>query len=186
MSAKAKQTMSYEYLVDYCKRLRREHEKAEAIFFLFLISVEEQHGPAWKEAGCATFDQFIRSNELCMVDRYRLFKAGVSKAGAEKAAAFGVPWTISVGRIREASEVQKMNERAKAFVEVNRTAPSQLAVSSWEAEARGAERSGEHTERATARASELMRLRAENAKLKTDLAAALARVAELEAKMRKK
>lgn len=178
--------MGYEQLVDECKRLRHEFEKSEARFFLFLIVVEDEHAEAWKESGHGNFDSFLRSNDLCMVDRYRAFRAGAEKVGPEKAAAYGVPWVIAAGRMQDRG-VTHLGERAKAFLEVHKTAPSALVVKTWEAEERGKERAENEgaPDRTRQHASELARLRAEVAKYKTDLAAAKKRISDLESELAK-
>lgn len=170
--------MTYEHLVEECKRLRLRSEMAEAEFFAFLMVAERQHQSIWAEAGCTTFEQFLTSNHLCKPDRYRFFAIGVDRVGLDAALANGAYWTICAGRMPEPSksDLQKFDDRAKAFVQLERTLPSEEAVRQWAAEIAGRE-----TEpRKIVQVGELERLREENRILHAKLAAAEKRIAELE------
>ena len=177
--------MTYEQLVTECKRLRVETERAEVQFFLFLVKVEKEHADVWREAGCADFDQFLKSNHLTKPERYRFFLRGLDSVGEKMALENGVPWTISAGMLMLTTPeaMPSFEARAAAFVASERAAPSEEAVRQWRAEVdtRAAPPVG------ITRATELMRLREENKKLRADLAAAQARIAELEgnAKLKK-
>lgn len=172
--------MNYEELIAECKRLRREAERAEATFLAFLMKCEKSYEEVWRGAGCETFDQFIRSNDLCKPDRYLLFAVGVGRVGLQAALANGAHWTIQAGRMRDPSDeiLEAFQERATDFVSVHGVAPSNETAREWAAELQPAR---ENTA-GQARASELRRLRAENARLRAELKAANARIEELEGK----
>ena len=129
--------MTYEELVEKCKKLRGRHERAEAEYFVFLVEVETTMSDTWKGAGCATFDQFLRSNHLADSDRYRFFQIGLNQVGLSDALNNGVAWTTARGRINGASKdaLEEFSARAKAFVEVENLAPAEQTVSEWAREA---------------------------------------------------
>ena len=171
-------TMTYEQLVSECKRLRGRHERAEAEFYVFLMTAEREHSEVWQEAGCADFKQFLRSNHLCDTDKYRFFAIGVDRAGLDEALANGAPWTIERGRMDQAAPkaIEEFTNRARAFVETESVAPSEQTVREWRSQV--AARANEHA--TVRRVDELNRLREENKHLKAELKAAKARIAELE------
>lgn len=159
--------MTYEELVAECKRLRGTAERAEAEFLIFLMLVEREHSEVWSEAGCDTFEQFIKSNTLCEFGRYRMFSIGVDRVGVDAARINGAHWTIAAGKEPAPSEkaLKEFAARASAFVEVNGVAPSEQASRTWRAEVFG--RTGK--EHATVRkVDELHRLRAENDALRAE------------------
>lgn len=176
--------MTYEQLIEECKRMRARHERAEAEFFLFLMKVDVEHTETWREAGCSDFDQFLRSNHLGKPDRYRAFAAGVAKVGVEAALSNGAPWTMSAGVLAATTPeaLPAFSARAEAFVASESVAPSEEAVRQWRAEldTRASPPAG------ISRASELVRLREENKVLRAKLAAAEARIAELTGATKKK
>lgn len=102
--------MNYEELIQHCIGLRRALERDEARFFLGLVAVEEHHMQLLRDNGCDTFDMFIRSHELCRVERYRAFSSGLRALGdRERAQALGAPAVIAAAKLRDAS-------RAESFV----------------------------------------------------------------------
>lgn len=175
--------MTYEELVDECKRLRAAAEAAEGEFFRFLMRVERDHESVWREAGCSTFEQFLRSNNLVKVDRYALFVKGTERIG-ETNAAKCVHSTIFIGRQPDPKpkQVAEYIKRVDAFREVHRTAPSEEAAREWSKEVFRRPAEAHKTIR---RVDELHRLREENKTLRSQLAAAHARIAELEQGARK-
>jgi len=184
---KSQKHMSYDDLVEECKRLRLASEMSEAKFFAFLMVAEREHAEIWQGAGCDTFEQFLTSNHLCKPERYRFFAIGVDRVGLDAALASGAYWTIQAGKMHEPTKqaLKAFGERAAAFLEVEKTAPSEEASRQWAAEvsARGRE------PQKIAQVSELHRLRAENQELRHKLKLADKRVLELEsmiAKMGKK
>jgi len=167
-AALKKRRMTYDELVTECKRLRRESEQSEARLFLFLMMAETDYVDVWSGFGCASFDQFLRSNgPLAKPERYALFKIGVSKTSAEQAAKFGVHWTIQAGKLDSDADVKQLADRAEAFVKIHLVGPAEETASKWRAEAQG--RGQTNTAKAVAKASEIVHLRTENAKLKADV-----------------
>lgn len=177
-------SMTYNELVTQCKALRAAHERAEAQFLLFLMRAELECCEVWREAGCTDFDQFIRSNHLCEVQRYRFFAVGIERSSVDDALSNGAHWTVTLGMApRPTSDfVEGFKARAVAFVATERVAPSEQTVRQWRAELSVPTR-----EHGTIRkASELDRLREENRRLTAELTAAKARIAELEGQGRTK
>lgn len=174
--------MTYEQLVEKCKELRLRAERSEAEFFIFLMMAEVDHADIWREAGCSDFDQFLYSNHLCKPSRYRLFVAGCNHTGVDAARTNGAAWTIEAGRMRQPTPeiLEEFNNRAQAFVETTGTAPSEETSANWRRELDKPSADEHSTIR---KASELHRLRAENAQLRADLASAKKRIGELEAKL---
>jgi len=174
-------TMDYEKLVSECKRLRLKSERAEAEFFAFLMVAERDHEGVWRGGGCDTFEQFLTSNHLCKQERYRFFAIGVDRVTLGAALANGAYWTIQAGKMHEPSKaaLRDFGERARAFVELEKTAPSEEAARQWAAEITSRGRDPQKL----AQVSELHRLRAENQELRAKLRASEKRVAELEAKV---
>lgn len=173
------ETMTYESLVNECKRLRTVHERAEVQLFLFLVKVESEYRDVWMNAGCDSFDQFLRSNHLPKPDRYKLFAHGLARCGVDDALAHDVGWVMMVGmRPIDNTTLESLRERATAFREVEKTAPSEETSKMWRAELEPRSKPPEVISRAT----ELMRLREENKKLRADLAAAYVRIVDLERK----
>jgi hypothetical protein len=129
----AKKQMTYEELVETAKALRLKSERAEAEFFAFLLRAEADAGDVWREAGCATFEQFVRSNQLCEFDRYANFARGVERTSLEDALANGAHWAMQVGKMHEPSKglLAQFSEKASAFLEVHNVAPSEKTVQSW-------------------------------------------------------
>lgn len=181
----AQAKMTYELLVAECKRLRSETERHEAQFFAFLMIAERDHERLWRENGCADFEQFIRSNDLCKPYRYCLFRDGVDQAGLDAALANGAHWTMEIGKVRDIkpAELGAFKARAKAFLDVHRTSPSSEVVHDWRIELAPRR---DQPARIEKHASELVRLRAENAELKAENKALTKRISELEAKVPKK
>ena len=172
-------TMTYEQLVAECKRLRGVSERAEAEFFAFLMRADREYEDVWRGNGCVSFRQFMTSNHLRDPDRYLFFAKGVDNVGLDAALANGAPWTIEIGRAAVKDQpmvIEGLVERAAAFVETERVAPARMTVESWSRELLAPERQHQTIQKA----DELHRLRAENQKLKAELAAAKARIAELE------
>ena len=132
----AQAKMTYELLVAECKRLRSETERHEAQFFAFLMIAERDHERLWRENGCADFEQFIRSNDLCKPYRYCLFRDGVDQAGLDAALANGAHWTMEIGKVRDIkpAELGAFKARAKAFLDVHHTSPSSEVVHDWRIE----------------------------------------------------
>lgn len=128
--------MSYEKLVEECKRLRLKGERAVAEFFAFLMIAEREHAEIWQGGGCETFEQFLNSNHLCDSSRYRFFAIGVDRVGLEVALENGAHWTIQAGRMIEPTKkaLEDFGARARAFVETEKTAPSEKAVREWAAQ----------------------------------------------------
>ena len=173
--------MTFEELIAECKRLRGLHERAEAAFFVFLRTAEVEHADVWREAGCSTFDQFLTSNHLCEPGRYRFFAIGMSRVGVDEAIQNGAPWTIQRGKMdsEAPASLAAFTERARAFVALEGVAPSEQTVRTWKAETTS-KNALEH--RTIQRVDELSRLREENKRLKSELAAAHMRIAKLEEK----
>ena len=181
----AQAKMTYELLVAECKRLRSETERHEAQFFAFLMIAERDHERLWRENGCADFEQFIRSNDLCKPYRYCLFRDGVDQAGLDAALANGAHWTMEIGKVRDIkpAELGAFKARAKAFLDVHHTSPSSEVVHDWRIELAPRR---DQPARIEKHPSELVRLRAENAELKAENKALTKRISELEAKVPKK
>jgi len=177
MGAPANQKkMSYEGLVEECKRLRLAAEQSEARYFLLLMTTEKEYADVWRGAGHSTYEQFLRSNDLCKPDQYLAFRDGVNKVGPEKAMSFGAHWTRTVGRMRHGS-VERLAERAEAFLKVHHTAPSEEVVKGW---ARDEPKDAPVVDINVRRLSELEKLRKENAELRAKLAEANRTIAKLE------
>jgi hypothetical protein len=178
-----KSPMSYEQLVEECKRLRLKSEKAEAEFFAFLMVAEREHAEVWQGGGCADFQQFLASNHLADGRRYRFFAIGVDRVGLDTAIAHGAHWTIQAGMLPDPSPkvLRDFTERARAFVEMEHTAPAEQTVRTWAAEAVASGRDPKRVQQV----SELHRLRAENQELRAKLRAAEKRAADAEAKLAK-
>jgi hypothetical protein len=178
-------TMTYEHLIDECKRLRGRHQRAEAEFFVFLMSAEREHAAVWRDAGCVTFEQFLKSNHLCDPSRYRFFAIGVDRVGVGEALANGAFWTIERGRMDQATPpiaIQEFTARAHAFVETEGFAPSEQAVREWRSQVVA---SGK--DHATVRkVNALARLREENKRLSAELKVAKTRITELEGQLLKR
>jgi hypothetical protein len=170
--------MSYEKLVEECKRLRLKSERAEAEFFIFLLLAEQEQKEIWQGGGCDTFEQFLASNHLCRPDRYRFFAIGVERTSAETALANGAHWTIQAGRMPVPSKkaLTDFSDRAAAFIEIENTAPSEEAVRQWAAEVNA---NGRQPGKIV-QVGELHRLRAENQELRLKLRVAEQRIAVLE------
>lgn len=160
--------MNYEEIVLHLKELRAKHERTEAEFFLGMMHVEAQKMDVLRQNGCTAFDQFIRTHDLCQVDRYRMFTLGVNAKGEPWALLHGAHATMHQGRLTAKPDAAKRHaEFVEAFVEVHKVAPSEQA--SKEASIR-AQR--ELAEPQVVRAkSEIERLREENAGLKRRIVA---------------
>lgn len=170
--------MTYEELINECRRLRLAHEQGEARFFVFLMEAESKHREVWSAFGHATFDTFLRSNHLVDTDRYAAFVRGVEKSSVSQAMSVGAPATIQLGRIRSANPdvSAEFIRRAEAFVSTENVVPSDQTAALWRRHLDAPEQ--EH--RTIRKASELDRLRGENHRLKLELATAHKRIAELE------
>lgn len=166
----------YSVLVAECKRLRAAHERAEAEFFLFLVKTEVDLATVWQAAGCASFEQFLRSHDLCEASRYIFFRQGLKKSNTTLVLQNGAHWTIALGKLDEPTrgEVSMMLEKAEAFVDVHHTAPSEQVVRDWVHKLRSV------PDINVKRRTEIAALREENRVLKAELRAARARIAELE------
>lgn len=175
----SKKKMSYEDLVEECKRLRLAHEQAEARFFVFLMVVEKDHVDTWGGTFAATFEHFVLSNHLAKWSRYDLFVRGVDRVGTEAALLHGVDWTMQAGKFRDASDgaIAEFTARASAFLETERVQPSEETVREW----RNQIDSPGKPHETVRRASEIARLRGENEKLKAELRVARKKIAQLEA-----
>jgi hypothetical protein len=142
------------------------------------MEVEAQCLDVVVASGCQSFDQFLRSNSLCEPYRYDQFKRGVSRSSAAKACRYGVAWTMTLGRM-DTPTPEMMTEyqnQAETFEQTCHVAPSEQTVREWSAKIVGLPVSNVGSRRL----SELQRLRAENAQLRKDLAAARAKIAQLE------
>ena len=170
-------------MVEECKRLRLQSEKAEASFFAFLMVAEREHAEVWQGGGCAEFKQFLTSNHLAKPDRYRFFAMGVDRVGLDTALAHGAHWTIQAGMMPAPTKkaLSDFTQRAAAFVEMEHTAPAEETVRAW---ARELAANGREPQRVQ-QVSELHRLRAENRELRAKLQAAEKRIAELERSKKK-
>jgi hypothetical protein len=174
--------MTYEELVETAKTLRLKSERAEAEFFAFLLRAEEDAEDVWREAGCSTFEQFVRSNQLCEFDRYANFARGVERTSIEQALANGAHWTMQVGKMHDPTKgvIEQFAAKARAFLEVHNVAPAEKTVQSWAKElstpagSTGAIRQVGELSQLRARVQELeseaRRLRKENEKLAKRLA----------------
>lgn len=173
--------MTYEDLIEQCRKLRARAERAESEFFIFLIKVEKEEKELLTANGVGHFHQFIRSNHLCEPHRYDEFCRGVERIGAEKALELGAAHTMRAGRLRDVSVLPDLERRTAAFIATEGVAPSELTVSGWCRELDTPPK----THSTVRRGDELNRLRAENKRLKVELATAQRRIRELEATKRK-
>lgn len=172
--------MTYEELVAECKRFRHEAEQLEARFFVFLMKCEKEHADVWRGAGCATFEQFIRSNNLCQNEsRYLAFRDGCAKCGVDMAVEHGVHWTIALGKLREEMP-EEMVARAQAFVQIHHTAPSEQQVRDW---VRDLPKDKPVADVNIRRVDELAKLREENRLLRAELSNAKREIAMLQKKL---
>ncbi len=173
--------MNYEELVEQCKQFRAKAERAEAEFLAFLMLAEGAHDDVWKGAGCATFEQFLRSNHLCRPERYSAFVRGVDRVGKADALVNGAAWTIEASKFGDEhlAAIEQFSARATAFVETEKVAPSEETVREWRAQIEQSTK--EHS--TVRRASELHRLRAENQKLRAELKSAQSLIVTLQGKL---
>jgi hypothetical protein len=158
--------MTRDEIIAECRRLRAAHEHAEAAFFVYLMRIERERDDIWKMGGCTHFDSFLRSADLCMPDRYRLFRDGVDRVGVELAVANGAHWTMQVGKNREAPKkvLEEFVARAEAFREVHETAPSPQVSREWANQLFPSDKPAA----VSTQASKLRQLMAENKKLKAE------------------
>lgn len=173
--------MTYENLVEECKRLRLLAERSEAEFLVFLMRAEREHEEIWKGGGCDTFEQFISSNHLIEPGRYRFFAIGVDRSSVDKAIEHGAHWTIQLGRMAKpsAGDVKRFSARAAAFVELEHVLPSEQAVRQWAAETSANGREPQLIRQV----GELAHLRAENQELRAKLRAAEREIETLKKKL---
>lgn len=145
---------------------------------------ETEYEEVWRDAGCESFDQFLSSNHLAKVDRYRSFRLGVERSSLTEALNHGASWTMALGHMASPSAkvTEEFTARAVAFLETEHVAPTEETVREWRAQVQGSQK-----KHATIRkVDELNRLRAENATLKAENAALKKRIADLEDKSKKK
>lgn len=160
--------MGYDEICQKCIELRKEVERSEARFFLGLEEVERRHMKILRDNGCMTFDQFIRSHELCRVDRYRAFVDGLKYVSRQEASAMGAPAVIAMSRVSNENNVPDYKS----------------AVAAWSAEHNGLKPTIQAAERllkqvdprpevplVSQRMSEIERLRVENAGLRRKVTA---------------
>jgi hypothetical protein len=174
--------MTYEDLVEKCKELRRDAERAEVRYFLFLVACEREHSDVWKGGGCSTFEQFMRSNHLPEYDRYLAFRDGLDKRGVDAALQVGVPIMTKVGRLRDELG-DTLIRRALDFVKVEGVAPKDETVDGW---ARALPKEDAPGARTANRAAEIDRLREENRILKAECKTLRKENEDLKAKLAKK
>lgn len=162
--------MDYENLIVECKRLRLAFERDEARFLVALSDIEEQHMDMLSQNGCATFENFLKTHNLCDAARYSLFRAGLAKVGREAAEQIGVQAVLGAARIKEPDKAPAFVQWAGSFVEQHGTAPSGQAVNR-ELLTRGFVEPSAKPAQVVKASNELARLRAENAELRAQLKA---------------
>lgn len=160
----------FKQLVEKARQLRSESEKAEARFFAFLMTFEREHESAWRAAGCSHFDQVINSNQLCKTERYHWFVEGVNRIGLEAALEMGYPATAEAGKRQplQPEFLEAYKERVVSFISNAGVVPSEETAHRMRLEVEPSS----VTNMGGRRVDELSKLRAENAKLRADLAAA--------------
>ena len=170
-------------IIAEAKRLRVEYENAEARFFGFLMEVERDRAHVWKAAGCADYEQFLRSYHLVDPSRYRFFAMGADQVGIDLAVEHGAHWTVQRGKMSAANApkkaIREFEERARAFVEVEKVAPSEQAVREWKNEVLASDR----VHSVVRKQDRLHQLESENASLRRELAAAKKKIALLEKRL---
>lgn len=171
-------------LVDELHALRLKRDRADAVFLLRCVDVEEEY---WKiiheDLKCASYAQFLKSNSILEPARYDNFKAGLAKIGREKALEIGGDATIIAARLSNgAAQVRKYVEAIDAWRMKNHDAqPSNQAAERllYQVDPR------EREPQAVSEMKLINQLRAENAELRAKLRTAEAKIKQLQKQLGK-
>lgn len=133
MATKKSTELTYDQLVEKCKALRLRFEIAEAEFFVGLMEIESNYMHVLQQAGIEDFDQFIRTHELCMVDRYHRFIRGCKQIGVDKALELGCSVTMGAEKLSRAKPeaVVTLLKLGKQYKANKSVAPSKQTVERW-------------------------------------------------------
>lgn len=176
------QKITYDRLVTELRDLRLERDIADAKLLLRLTEIEKGHMKLILDAGCESFDQFLKSNSLVDPGRYEAFKLGLKKLkSAEHALEIGSDATIIAGQL------------------TNRPSKYVSAIIAWKNDHGGTQPTRETAKRllmqvdpraeepqSVRRQNELEQLRAENSKLRAQVRSLEAKVRTLETRLGKR
>lgn len=171
--------VTYEQLVDHCIALRVAFEQDEAKFFLGLYDTESEYLSVIVDA-VGSFNSFLRSLELCRVERYRAFADGMKHTTSEEALAMGAPAVMQLANLRDESKADEYKAAAVLWSQDNhgKKATSQTAAHILRqvdprperpAPLRRNDELNKLREECSALRKEVARLRRENAKLREQL-----------------
>ena len=174
--------MTLETLVATLKKYRCAKEQAEADWFLALMDAESKHSKIWQAAGISTFHEFLSVYSLVKPHIYDEFVRGFKRLGTKAVKKHGAAFTAEVGKVREPSSklLGEMKQRATAFREIEKVAPSSQTAERWR---RDLDTPDNRPHRALRKVDEMSQLRAENAELKAKLKVATARIKTLESQL---
>lgn len=170
--------MTYNKILGICRSLRRKFEQDEARFFLGLVGIEAEHMDIIVNGGHDSFAQYLRRNELCDATRYLSFKAGLRHLEeSEKALELGAPAVMALASIRQTGNVPKYEEAVMAWArERGGIVPSRQTAAKIlrQVDPR------EEIPKDMKTVSLVAKLRAENQRLRAELAAAEKKIRDLE------
>jgi hypothetical protein len=162
-------TMSIEDIRTHARTMRLRSEQASATFLISLMQIEETCMKQITDSGCDDFAAFLRAEDLCDFARYDRFKRGAEVIGVRRALEIGEHATKEHATLPEIAR-QEFESLIGDWQDKHRSvAPSQQAAAKLAAQAR-AKVGAPRPLVIEGRRDELSRLRAENAKLKADVA----------------
>jgi len=173
--------ITFEEIVARCRELRLTFEQDEAKFLLFLVEVETKYMAQLRGNGCPTFSVFLDQFSLCDVKRYSQFHRGLLllNGNTKKAESIGSQAVIALCDLRDATKVDEYVDAAKAFT-VKHSVHASLQTA--RKMLRQVDPRPEQPD-SMKYLDDLARARAENVKLRADLASAQRKIRDLKRKL---
>jgi regulator of replication initiation timing len=166
---KTEEIRTIDELTEHVRELRRLRDVHDARFLLGLCEIEERYFESLlKPSGVESYDAWLDSLELVKPSRYRSFVRGLEAVGREQALAIGSEATIGAARLTNADKVPLFVQSVAARIEEHHgLQPTRQTVDKILTDIDPVER----TPGALGRKTEVARLRVENEKLRSQLAA---------------
>ena len=176
-----KSSIGSDALVELVRRLRREADRCEQIFVLFLRGLEISK--VWRSiSDVGTYEKFLFETRLCRFDRYRQGLRALSIFPAEDVD------TVGMTGAKIASMIEDEGDRTRVFSELKEKASTQGYPVSEQLARTVADRVRRHVKRSGSRQDrykvDIDRLRSENVRLQAESERLQAEVARLSALVR--
>lgn len=102
-------------ILSKCRALRQARDRTDAAFLLYLAHIEATEMELLRLCGHGTFAQFLRTYELCEPARLENFKRGVSLVGQEEALRLGSNPVIALAQNHDREKIPQYVKAVDAF-----------------------------------------------------------------------